>query len=241
MDLKIKDVAELLNVSETTIRRWLVDTKNTDPLPAYLINHQYRFNRVEVERWVMRRRQNIEKSDEKTDWECENTEEQTGIGRSGSLQYSLYRALHKGNVVDGISGHNKSQVIHGVMEKVADALGLDANGLTDLLLDRERLQSTSLGHGIALPHTRDFLLNRAYDIVIIAYPEHPLEFEALDGLPVHTLIFLFASDDKRHLHLLSKIAYLASQPSAIEMLRSRPNKETLLEYIKQWESSIQKK
>lgn len=49
MDLKIKDVADLLNVSETTIRRWLSDGK----IPAYRINHQYRFNRLEIEDWVM--------------------------------------------------------------------------------------------------------------------------------------------------------------------------------------------
>src|SRR5579872_484768 len=49
MDLKIKDVAELLNVSETTIRRWLIDGK----IPAYRLNHQYRFSRIEIENWMM--------------------------------------------------------------------------------------------------------------------------------------------------------------------------------------------
>ena len=49
MDLKLKDVAELLNVSKTTIRRWLADGK----IPAYRISNQYRFNRNEIEDWVM--------------------------------------------------------------------------------------------------------------------------------------------------------------------------------------------
>jgi excisionase family DNA binding protein len=49
MDLKIKDVADLLNVSESTIRRWIAEGK----IPAYLINHQYRFSRTEIENWVM--------------------------------------------------------------------------------------------------------------------------------------------------------------------------------------------
>mgnify|MGYP003330610149 CR=1 FL=1 len=48
MDLKIKDVAELLNVSETTIRRWLVGGQ----IPAYRLNHQYRFSRLEIENWM---------------------------------------------------------------------------------------------------------------------------------------------------------------------------------------------
>ena len=49
MDLKIKDVAELLNVSETTIRRWLQENK----IPAYKLNHQYRFSTAEIEDWVL--------------------------------------------------------------------------------------------------------------------------------------------------------------------------------------------
>ena len=49
MDLKIKDVAELLNVSETTIRRWLIEGK----IPAYRLHHQYRFSRIEIENWMM--------------------------------------------------------------------------------------------------------------------------------------------------------------------------------------------
>lgn len=49
MDLKIKDVAELLSVSETTIRRWLIGGK----IPAYRLNHQYRFSRIEIENWMM--------------------------------------------------------------------------------------------------------------------------------------------------------------------------------------------
>ena len=49
MDLKIKDVAKLLSVSETTIRRWLAEGK----IPAYRLHRQYRFSRMEIEDWVM--------------------------------------------------------------------------------------------------------------------------------------------------------------------------------------------
>jgi len=50
VDLKIKDVAELLNVSETTVRRWLKDGKNT----SLSMNRQYRFSRGEIEDWMLR-------------------------------------------------------------------------------------------------------------------------------------------------------------------------------------------
>jgi nitrogen PTS system EIIA component len=110
--------------------------------------------------------------------------------------------------------------------------------LTDLLLDREALQPTALNNGIAIPHTRDFLLNVHHDMVPVVFPEKSISYGALDGKPVHTLFFLFASDDKKHLHLLAKIAHLSSQPTALALLQSQPSKETLLEYVKNWEGSI---
>ena len=49
MDLKLKDVTELLNISEATIKRWISDGK----IPYYRLNNQYRFSRSEIETWVL--------------------------------------------------------------------------------------------------------------------------------------------------------------------------------------------
>jgi PTS system nitrogen regulatory IIA component len=238
MDLKIKDVADLLNVSETTIRRWLVDGK----IPAYRINHQYRFNRLEIEDWVMSQKldkgnQHSTASNSHTDTEpCETNSSK--ITR-GSKQFSLYRALHKGGVLYDVPGTNKEEVIRETMKQLAAELNLEADVISDLLLDREKLQSTALNNGIAIPHTRDFLLNAHFDMVAVVFLKHPIEYGALDNKPVHTLFFLFASDDRRHLHLLAKIAHLSSQPETLRLLQSQPSKDKFLEYIKDWESSIQ--
>lgn len=236
MDLKIRDVADLLNVSETTIRRWLVDGK----IPAYRINHQYRFNRLEIENWVMS--QKVCKGSHETslsDANAESAQENISQSSGGSKQYSLYRAVHKGGVYYDIPGNTKEEVIKSAMKKIAADLNLDADVISDLLMDRERLQPTALNNGIAIPHTRDFLLNAHFDLVAIVFPKHSIEYGALDNNPVHTLFFLFASDDKRHLHLLAKIAHLSSQLETLQLLQSRPSKELLLEYIKNWESTIQ--
>lgn len=234
MDLKIKDVADLLNVSETTIRRWLTDGK----IPAYRLNHQYRFNRQEIEDWVMS--QKLGKIGNASQ-PAEDPQEPSTQPSRGSKQFSLYRALHKGDVIYDIPGSQKEQVIRTSMKKIATHLNLDADGISDLLLDREMLQPTALNNGIAIPHTRDFLLNEHFDMVSIVFPEKAIEYGALDGKPVHTLFFLFASDDKRHLHLLAKIAHLSSQQETLDFLKSRPSKDKILEYIKEWESAIQQR
>ncbi len=236
MDLKIKDVAELLNVSEKTIRRWLSEEK----IPAYRINNQFRFSRIEIEGWVIS--QCLETSGG-TPFQKINTilsEEVTLSAKNGLRQFSLYRALHKGDVLHQVVGETKEQVIKNTMHAVAEKLDLDVEALTALLMDRENLQSTGIGNGIAIPHTRDYLLRNYQDIVVIAFPKTPLAYDAIDGKPVTILFFLFACEDKRHLHLLSKIAHLSHLPQMISILQTQPDKETLLEYVKEWESSIEK-
>ncbi len=229
MDLNIKDVTDLLNVSEKTIHRWV----NEGKIPYYNLNEQLRFNRNQIEDWVMNQKILEAEQDKPSVVNAENPPIKGGV-----KQFSFFRALHKGDVLTQVSGSTKEEIIRHTMQRMAKHLNLDADGISELLLDREKLQSTSLSNGIGIPHTRDFLLNAHYDVVVIAYPEKPIPYGALDGLPVHTLFFLFACDDKRHLNLLAKIAHLTSQPATLQFLQTKPNKNELLNYVKTFESAI---
>ncbi len=227
MDLKLKDVAELLNVSETTIRRWVSDSK----IPYYRLNQQFRFCRSEIESWVLSCKQG-------GDFSPFSEEEETPKERLGTQQFGLYRAIHKGGVYSNIEGDTKEEVICAAMKQIARNLHLDAEVITDLLLDRERLMPTALSNGVGVPHTRDFLLQESYDVIAVVFPKKPIDYGALDGQPVNTLFFLFACDDKRHLHLLAKLAHLSSKPENLAFMQTHPSKSELLEYIKNWEANI---
>ncbi len=238
MDLKIKDVANLLNVKESTVRRWLSEGK----IPAYRINHQYRFSRGELQNWVMSQKLLNDNGDNLL-VEIQHQilpEEDSDLPKGGVKQYGLYRAIHKGGVYHDIAGIQKEELIRNTTAKIAGTLSLDAEVLSELLWDRERLQATALNNGIGLPHTRDFLLKRPFDVISIVFPKEPIDYGALDGKPVHTLFFLLACEDKSHLHLLAKIALLCSQSSAIEFLQSKPSRDAMLEYIKDWETKNHK-
>jgi PTS system nitrogen regulatory IIA component len=226
MDLKLKDVVELLNVSEATIKRWIADSK----IPYYRLNNQYRFSRSEIENWVLSCKQGGDFSP--------FDEEESTRERLGTQQYGLYRSVHKGGVYSNIPGETKEEVIRNAMELIAQDLHLDAEVITELLLDRESLMPTALSNGIGVPHTRDFLLQESYDVIAVVFPKKPIEYGALDGQPVHTLFFLFACDDKRHLHLLAKLAHLSSKPDNLSYLKTHPDKAQLLEYIKNWEGNL---
>lgn len=223
MDLKIKDVATLLNISEKTIRRWLSQGK----IPAYRLSGQYRFSRAEIEDWVMQQKIDVAER-----------EEGPRTSEPSAMQFSLYRALSKGEVFS-IGGETKEQVIRGAMVRLGEQLDFDAEVVAELFLERERLMPTALGAGVGVPHTRDFLLNTHFDAVAVIYPEQPIPYGALDGLSVHALFFLFACEDQRHLHLLAKVAHLVSScESAGRLLAERAPKERLLETIKEWEAGL---
>lgn len=227
MDLKLKDVAELLNVSESTIKRWISDGK----IPYYRLNQQFRFSRSEIENWVLSCKRD-------GDFSPFGVEEEGGQERLGTQQFGLYRAIHKGGVYSQVEGDTKEEVIRTAMKQIARNLHLDAEVITDLLLDREQLMPTALANGVGVPHTRDFLLQESYDVIAVVFPKKPIEYGSLDGKPVHTLFFLFACDDKRHLHLLAKLAHLSSKAENLQFIRRHPDKNQLLDYIKNWESNL---
>lgn len=226
MDLKVKDVAELLNVSEKTIRRWLSAGK----IPAYRLNQQYRFSRIEIENWMLGFKQEAAKEGFHLVDELNSSS-----AKGGPKQFSLYRAIHNGGVYPHAEGDTKEGLIRTTMKIIAPRLNLDADVLAELLLDREKLMPTAVGHGIGIPHARDFLLQGPSDTVAVVFPKKPLDYEALDGEPVHTLFFLFSSSDKKHLQLLAKIAHLSRNPEAQQLLRSHPSEKKLLDFVRLWE------
>lgn len=219
MDLTVEDVAEFLHISETTVRRLLSDRK----IPSYRIRDQDRFSRIEIEEWMLNSPEDYLSS---VDF------------LKGTHHFCLYRALHRGDIFPQMNKTNKEDVIRATTREIASRLNLDAEVLAELLIDREKLMSTAIGHGIAVPHTRDFLRKGPFDKVFIVYLEQPIEYGSLDGTLVHTLFFLFAGNDKGHLQLLSKLAHLGNSPQVMEFLQKKPSKKELLEFIRGWEGGF---
>lgn len=240
MDLTIKDVAKLFNISEATIHKLLLHNK----IPSYCINGEHRFGLIEIENWMLKfdlkQLQETASCDQQI-YPLANQKQQTQIENpisGGMVQFCLYRALHQGDVLANIKGNKKEEIISSVTKIVAPKLNVDAEVLAELLIDREDLSPTALGNGLAVPHTREAMAKGSFDMVFIVYPETPLEYGALDSKPVHTLFFLFAGSDKAHLQLLAKLAHLSSHKEAFQLLLDRSDKVTLLDFVRNWEGQI---
>jgi PTS system nitrogen regulatory IIA component len=226
MDLCVKDVAQLLRVSEVKIHEWL----SQGVLPSYRIANEIRFNRLELETWL------IEKGFPHPF--PLSSEEGSDSLEPGILKYDLYRALYRGRVLESQSATNKSSLILETTQKVAHDYPIEAASLFKLLMAREKLMSTGLGQGVAVPHTREFLMETHFDAVYVVYPSEPIDFSSLDKQPVHTAFFLFACSDKTHLHLLAKIAGFCQNKQHLRFLQSKPPKDKLLEMVLRWEKQL---
>ena len=175
MDLEIKDVANLLNVSEATVKRWIAGGE----IPFYQMNQQYRFSRMEIEDWLLHGKPlGVESSSETV---C-----------IGTQHFCLYRAIHQGDVFIDVPGNNKDSLLRSATALIAPGLNVDPDVLVELLLDREKMMSTGLNQGIAVPHARDFLRKGPFDRIFVVYPQSPVAYGSLDGLDVHTLFFLLS-------------------------------------------------
>lgn len=223
MDLKLEEVASLLHVSTSTVERWVQEYH----LPSYRLQGQLLFSRSEIEGWILQ--QSI-KNDDLLFTKEENQEE-------GWQTFSLYRALYRGDVVF-IESNSKQSAIEQVISTVAKDLGIDQSSMVELLIDRENLMTTALGQEVAIPHTRECLIRGPHDVVVVAIPTQPIEWDALDNKGVKVLFFLFACDDKRHLNLLAKIAHLTANKALIEKIKAGVDKSTLLNWIKEWEQTL---
>ena len=224
MDLQFEDVATLLHISANTLSKWM-EKKN---IPFYTISGKARFNRQELEEWLMDAAANGGKL----------PSFETDDGSSTWNKFCLYRAIHKGCVIEGISKGSKEEIIRTVMHEAASVLKINPEIVSEMLIERENLMSTALGGGIAVPHTRDFLLHDYTDAAVIVYLDEPMDWGAIDGSYTDTLIFLFSCDDKRHLNLLAKVAHLTMMEETKRLFGSRPSKEKLLEQILEFEKSL---
>ena len=225
MDLSKEDVIELLNISKETLTRLIVQ----EAIPVYTINHKLRFNREEIERWVI----GMARSQQMEDFHFEKNV----LSKSPWLHYGFYRAIHKGGVLT-TQHRNKETIFEEVLTRAAEDLKLDVEMLKGHFLEREKLMPTALTNGVAVPHTREFLLDGLFDVIYVVYLDRPIDWGAMDHRPVHTLFFLFACDDKRHLSLLAKIAHFSSKEENISFLERKPGKRELMNAVKEWESTL---
>ena len=224
MDLKLKEVAELLNTPEKTVLGWVKDRK----LRAYKIYNQYRFNRDELNEWILKGK--IPVSAEVFQ------KVQT------SVPVSLMKLVMRGGICFDVDGENVREALTSAVHAIPLPEEIDREEILSSLLEREEMMTTGLGEGIALPHPRNpILADVDSESVSICPLKHPVDFNAIDGLPVHTMIVILSANPRRHLEILSKVSFLCRQPDFVRSIKEHADAEEIIRCVQKAELEIKKK
>ena len=123
-------------------------------------------------------------------------------------------------MIASLKAKNNKQLLQALSTHAARLTGLEERDIFDTLLQRERLGSTGLGQGIAIPHGKFAGLTRI--VGVFAKLAEPVDFDAVDGAPVDIVFLLLAPEGAGadHLKALARISRLLRESSAVEKLRA---------------------
>lgn len=136
-----------------------------------------------------------------------------------------------------LKASSKKQAIQELASKAADLTGLDSREVFDTLLQRERLGSTGVGQGIAIPHGKLKSINKIYGL--FARFDKAVDFEAVDDEPVDLAFVLLAPEEAGadHLKALAKIARVLRNPAILQKLRTSMDSSAMYTLLTEAEAS----
>lgn len=130
-------------------------------------------------------------------------------------------------IISSLKVRNKKQALQEMAARAADLTGLESREIYNAIVQRERLGSTGLGRGIAVPHVKFRALRRM--VCLFARLDEPIDFDASDGEPVDLIFLLLAPEHASgdHLKALARISRLVREPLLLERLRSATDATSL--------------
>ncbi|MFT5577903.1 MAG: PTS system nitrogen regulatory IIA component [Paraglaciecola psychrophila] len=140
----------------------------------------------------------------------------------------LHTFLNPARTLNGVPGNSKKRVLENIAQVICDDIpSLNPLELFDKLLSRERLGSTGLGQGIAIPHCR--VHNCTHTIGTLVKLNHPVDFDAIDGEKVDLLFVLLVPEQAQdeHLQVLATLAEKFSNPDYCQKLRDTGDSDSL--------------
>jgi PTS system nitrogen regulatory IIA component len=216
MELTVRQAADYLGVSESEARRWIGERG----LPVHEANERLFLDPIELWEWAIAQDITVSRS-------------LLEHARRASDEVSpISDLLRAGGVVYDIEATEK----HGVLREFVARLPLppeqERARLLTVLEARERMGSTAIGDGIAIPHMRNpIILDVEQPFVTLCLLRHPVEFDAVDGKPVHAVFMVVSPTVSVHLRVLAQLAFVLRDDVLRELLRERAPANQIIERI----------
>jgi len=200
-------------VAEDTLERWV-----RQGLIRSLDRHGQEFDRDELARWARDRGMQVDPRP---------------ALRRVAKEAALLRAVERGAITVGVEVSSAVEAIRLAIESLEQLAPELRARLLDQVLERERMASTGLGEGIAVPHPREPLgdaLERP--LISLVLLDSPVDWAAIDGELVHTVALLASPTAAAHLEILSEIGRAVRSAEVVRLLGTRPAKSAVIDGLR---------
>ncbi|MGE3062584.1 MAG: PTS sugar transporter subunit IIA [bacterium] len=148
----------------------------------------------------------------------------------------LYELLNESLIRSDLKSAGKDEVLNELAEiLVSNKIITDKTALMDKLIEREKIETTGVGHAIAIPHARTEAINGL--ALCFGISREGIDYDALDGKPVN-IFFLIVSNEEnknRYIQLLAKISRICRKDSFREKVLNSESEKEILEIFKEEE------
>jgi PTS system nitrogen regulatory IIA component len=223
MKLSMQRVADALDLPVSTLRRWIRQGR----IPIQRNGTDAEFSRKALDKWAATHNLAFSPHAEPADSQERESAD------------TLEAAMRLGRVCHRIAGKDVKDALKSAVACIDTLDNHIREELLEKLMERERLASTGVGNGIAIPHPRDPLsIPPAAPIIATCFTKNPLDFNAIDDQPVFVLFVMISTSVKQHLHLLSRLSYCIRNRPFRSFLKTRPDAETLLKRVATCEQQL---
>lgn len=222
MELTVNDIVKIFAVPERTVNDW-IEKKN---MPFTKTNEQVRFNYIALLDWALEKKIKL-------------TPEVLALGdREKNRSSVLYQAIKTGHIYYDVPGDNPEEVLKAVVDVLPLPQKLNKESLLQMLIAREKMMTTAIGNGIAIPHVRNpVVLSIDLPSVTLCFLKNPVDFKALDCKPVFVVFTILSPSVKEHLAILSHLAFCLQNTRLQKYLHARASSEQILAEIRVIEST----
>ncbi|QDO98080.1 PTS IIA-like nitrogen regulatory protein PtsN [Ferrovibrio terrae] len=139
----------------------------------------------------------------------------------------IFQLLSPDGVMANLKANSKKQSLQELSARAAKITGQHERAIFDTLLERERLGTTGVGNGIAIPHGRLPGLDKLYGL--FARVERPIDFDSIDEMPVDLIFLLLAPESAGadHLKALARVSRLLRDKGVCEKLRGAESADAI--------------
>jgi nitrogen PTS system EIIA component len=216
MQLTLREAASYLGVNEPTARRWITEQS----LPVHQVNERLYLNAMELWEWAVEHGVSVSRR------LLEHAR------RSPDEVPPVSELLRAGGIHHDVRAGDKSAVLREFVARLPLPAEQNRETLRSVLEAREAMGSTGIGDGIAIPHVRNpIVLHVEQPFVTLCLLREEVDFEAIDGKPVHAVFMVVSPTVPVHLRILGQLGFLFRDEELRRLLRERAPADAILSRI----------